>query len=53
MREEDRNRGGFSPHLTVLLQCQERAKRQGVGRWNKVSLNTDCHGLFHMRYIID
>lgn len=35
VREEDRYRGEFNPHLNVLLQCQERAKRQGVGRWCK------------------
>lgn len=39
VREQERYKGEFSPHLNVLLQYQEQAKRKCVGRWNKVSLN--------------
>ncbi|XP_063935121.1 ribonuclease TUDOR 2 [Daucus carota subsp. sativus] len=35
VREQERYKGEFSPHLNVLLQYQEQAKRKCVGRWNK------------------
>uniref|UniRef100_A0A7N0VE85 Ribonuclease n=1 Tax=Kalanchoe fedtschenkoi TaxID=63787 RepID=A0A7N0VE85_KALFE len=35
VREQGQQKGEASPHLTELIHLEEKAKQEGLGRWNK------------------
>ena len=46
VREQGSQKGEASPYLSELLQLEERAKQEGVGRWSTVVLSFP---VYHMR----
>lgn len=41
VRDMEKDKGGFSPHLKMLKNSALKAMNQGVGIWSKVSFDTD------------